>query len=476
MQSAMRFLFEVHDAVHDFSMKLNYNEPKIFTGGVKVSEWSKLSKKEQKDALKKDWYVYYSYRDPETGKLTRQTNLKGDANFQKTKRNRLKILTQIKATLEKVLEAGYNPYAEDNSKVKDRLLSKEPKVVEMARVEAKTDSRNNDHKIAPEISNKVTEVAASKANHKVEGIQEEAENVMTLGEAFKLGLETKQKVLNATSYPKFKSRINRLKSWLQENGITEESSINLVTKKIVINYLNDVLQRTSPRNRNNARVDLSSLFQVLEDNEVIAGNFVKKINVLSAKPIRNKTYKPQENKEIYAYLEKEDPILSLFIKFVSYNFLRPIEVCRLKVKDLDVEDKKLYVKAKNKPVKTKIIPAKLLKDLPDLTKMDRNSFLFTPDRIGGEWDTTEVNKRDYFTKRFKKVKDHFGLDGNYGLYSFRHTFITMLYRELKKNFSTYETKSQLMLITGHSTMEALEKYLRDIDAELPKDYSNLIKV
>ena len=30
-----------------------------------------------------------------------------------------------------------------------------------------------------------------------------------------------------------------------------------------------------------------------------------------------------------------------------------------------------------------------------------------------------------------------------------------------------------MLITGHATMVSLEKYLRDIDAELPKDYSHL---
>ena len=32
-----------------------------------------------------------------------------------------------------------------------------------------------------------------------------------------------------------------------------------------------------------------------------------------------------------------------------------------------------------------------------------------------------------------------------------------------------------MLITGHTSMLALEKYLRDIDAELPEDYSNLLK-
>ena len=43
-------------------------------------------------------------------------------------------------------------------------------------------------------------------------------------------------------------------------------------------------------------------------------------------------------------------------------------------------------------------------------------------------------------------------------------------------FSIFEevAKSDLMLITGHTTITALEKYLRDIDAELPEDYSNLL--
>ena len=64
---------------------------------------------------------------------------------------------------------------------------------------------------------------------------------------------------------------------------------------------------------------------------------------------------------------------------------------------------------------------------------------------------------------------------DYGLYSFRHTFITKLYREICKTSSPFEAKSKLMLITGHSSMTALEKYLRDIDAELPADYSELLR-
>ena len=115
-------------------------------------------------------------------------------------------------------------------------------------------------------------------------------------------------------------------------------------------------------------------------------------------------------------------------------------------------------------------------ELPDLTKLDKEAVLFTPEKIGGEWDTLVDNRRDYFSKRFRKVvKEHFKLGINYGLYSFRHTYITKVYRALMKDSSPFEAKSKLMLITGHSSMTALEKYLRDIDAELPEDYSTMLK-
>jgi hypothetical protein len=60
------------------------------------------------------------------------------------------------------------------------------------------------------------------------------------------------------------------------------------------------------------------------------------------------------------------------------------------------------------------------------------------------------------------------------LYSFRHTSIGNLYRELNKTNNQHVTKDILMNITGHQTIEALNKCRRDIDAELPEDYSKFL--
>ena len=74
-----------------------------------------------------------------------------------------------------------------------------------------------------------------------------------------------------------------------------------------------------------------------------------------------------------------------------------------------------------------------------------------------------------------EVNNKLKLASDFTIYSFRHTFITKLYRELRKNQTPFEAKSYLMQITGHQTMDALNKYLRDIDAELPEDYSDYLK-
>jgi integrase len=244
----------------------------------------------------------------------------------------------------------------------------------------------------------------------------------------------------------------------------------------VVDFLFYILQKTSARNRNNYRASLSSLFQNLKDNDIIPSNFISEIPILKSTPNRNKTYSDQQHESIFKYLEDNDPLLLLFIKFISYNFLRPIEVCRLTIGDIDLKNKRLSFKAKNSPLKVKIIPDILMKNMPDLSQMEKNNFLFTPNGIGFPWETALVNKRNYFSGRFRKIiKKQFGLGIDYGLYSFRHTFITKLYRELAKSSSPFSAKSQLMQITGHSSMSALEKYLRDIDAELPDDYSKLLE-
>tara|TARA_R110000744_G_scaffold377769_1_gene493127 strand:+ start:735 stop:989 length:255 start_codon:yes stop_codon:yes gene_type:complete len=80
-------------------------------------------------------------------------------------------------------------------------------------------------------------------------------------------------------------------------------------------------------------------------------------------------------------LKEKDPILLLYIKFVAYNSLRPIEVSRLRIEDFNFKNNTITFQAKNSNLKKKTIPQMLLDELPDLSQMDLSFLLFTPTTI-----------------------------------------------------------------------------------------------
>lgn len=390
-----------YDNAYDLGIKKKYSKPRIYDAGGDLS---------------KRWYVYFSWRNPATDKLVRQTPIYAGVNQFETKAERTKAINTLRDAVEGILKSGkHNPY---------------------------------------ELQNDVS-----------------SEDPITIPQAFKLVLDMKSGI---NSYTDFKSRLTQFENWLLANGFMNRF-ITSVNKKTIINYLNEVEKKSSARNRNNTRVAISTFYTVLVDNLIVPENLVKEIKILESKPERNKTYSTKQEKLIFDYLKENDKDLLLLIYFISYNFLRPIEACRLKVKDINKEDKLLYIRAKNKLVKTKIIPDAMLEEMPDWSRYPSDALIFNRYGIGNEWNTTETGRREYYSLIFKEVKDRFNLGKDYGLYSFRHTFITKLYREMRKQMSEFETKSKLMGITGHSSMAGLENYLRDIDAELPEDYSDMIK-
>ncbi|WP_417444664.1 tyrosine-type recombinase/integrase [Joostella sp.] len=386
----------------------------IYKGGFK-GKWSDLDKSEKNKALKKQWYLRWSFRNPETGKMERQYNIYGGVNEYHSYKERIEFLKTLERNLIELLNTGFNPY--------------------------------ND------IKNSVVSVPSS-------------------FEAIENALEIKKLHMKHDSFIRFKSDIGKFKNYLKANGF-DRRFITSINKKTVTDFLNEVLKDVSNRSRNNYKTSISTLWQSMEDNGVIEKNFVKSIPMLKSKPQRNKTYSDKQAEELFDYMAKNYPNMLLFIKFVSYNFLRPIEVCRLTAQSINIKDKTLSVMVKQGQFKTKIIPDILINDLPGLS--GKEGCLFTKDGLFGYWNASDNSKRGHFSRKFKEIKDHFGLGEDYGIYSFRHYYTTKLYRKLRETLSPYEAKSRLMLISGHESMDALEKYLRSIDAELPEDYSKLLE-
>lgn len=98
-----------YESAYDLSTIRNFSTPKIYSAN---------------GDLKKRWYIYFSFRDPKSGKLKRITPFYGNANTYKTKEERLSILVTYRKVLLKLLKQGYNPYA-DNTELYLKSQSKE---------------------------------------------------------------------------------------------------------------------------------------------------------------------------------------------------------------------------------------------------------------------------------------------------------------------------------------------------------------
>ena len=230
-----------YDFAYDLSMKRNYSVPKIYTAN---------------GDLKKRWYVYFSYRNPKTGKLKRVTPFYGEANKYKTKEDRLFVLSAYRKKILELLKKGYNPF-EDNIE----LYQKQQEIAK-----SKTVATQPTGPFVP-TENPVVDNHSNVATHQ-----------KTIKEAFDFALTLKKNLVSNTTYNSYNSRSKAFQIFVAKN-FPNVTYINQLTKNMVVEFLNGILLKNSARSRNNCRIDLGSLLQTLEDNEIIVSNFIKNIPV-----------------------------------------------------------------------------------------------------------------------------------------------------------------------------------------------------
>ncbi len=370
--------------------------------------------------LKKRWYVYYSIEDPQTGKLVRQSYISMGVNRYRTLTERLSHIKILQRAIHDTLKAGHSPYP--------ALIEPEEEVIE----------------------------------------------IITANTAILEVLELKQKVVKETTYSDYRIRTTQFLEFLKKNNLLHVDVLK-IDRRIVNKYLDKILLKSGARNRNNTKTVLSAIFSSMESKGYIPVNFIKSMETLKTNSKRDKTITSEDLAMILEHLEKEDPLLLFYVEFISFFFFRPVEVNRLKVGSVNLKDRLISVETKQKASKTKIIPELVLDKLTAYlaNATDKEHYLFTPEGAG-DWDAQETNRRDHFSKRFSKVKRKLNLPAGYSLYSFRHTFITKVYKQLRKDFTIDEAIAKLKLITGHES-EAIQRYIHMIDAELPEDYSDMLK-
>ena len=220
------------------------------------------------------WYVFFSYLNPETNKYDRFKII--ISKKIKTKTDRYVRAKTIINEINDKLFNGWNPY--------DQNLSK----------------------------------------------------IITISDAIEHFLSIKKETIRYRSYHTYKNCATKFLKYLKENRKLQ-ITVHSFTYKDAISFMDYTKHKLNVKNRtyNNYRKFLINLFNFFIERELILVNHFKRIKKLLEEQAEIIRLEPFELDIIKTYLPKDDYPLFICTQMVFYCLIRPAELMRLRVKDID---------------------------------------------------------------------------------------------------------------------------------------------
>ncbi len=381
-----------------------------------MSNFKNLQVNDAKGDLSKPWFISFYFLDPHTGKFVRRRET-GDINRFKTVKERREALFTLKQVKEVMLNSGWSPFQQYDP---EKFLEKSELVF------------------------------------------------TTLDEAIERVKKHKKLLLKPDSYISFKYKVEYFRSYM-ENRKLLFVNVKEVTKKYIVEFLDYKSTHVSIRTRNNILIDVKSMFSTMLDMELIDANPAERIKKFKCESERNVIYSPDELKKLFDWLRENNQYLFLYCKFIAYTFIRPVELTRLRVGDVDLENKSIRLsvfQTKNKSSDVLTIMDILIPEIEamNLHLYPKDFFLFSSKLKPDKGFTT----RDYFTDKFAIAKKALGLSKNHTMYSIKHTFVSELIRNGAREVDVRR-------MTRHKTSDAFQKHIRQFNEEKPADLSEFFK-
>lgn len=364
---------------------INYKEPAIYDAGGDVT---------------KQWFIFYSYVDPSTGKY-RRFKVFFDLNSHKSKTDRLEQAIALKKAYSELLRVGFNPF---------------------------------------------------KPFRYAKGF--------SISECIDTFLQEIEPQLKKNSFLRFKHDLRRFQGWLDENGLGG-LHISEIKRMHIFNYLEWAKKKgrwTSGKSYNSNKNNISRMFNYFINNydDVVEKNPVAKIESKPVVTRGNQPYNDQEFAAVKKAILERDPYLWRICQFVYYAAVRnEAEGINLKVGDIDFASNKIIIRPElSKVNKKQYIPIypeflKILRDEMKLQYYPADWFIFGR---GDKPGPVRVGK-DNFYDRFKKIRALAGLSKHHGIYAFKHTRGCHMAED---GVSLYEIQTLFRHSSLHVTMEYLK--------------------
>lgn len=367
--------------------------------------------------FKKQWFVYYSVRDPLSNKMIRIRHYDGFTGL--TEEEKYDHARELIEEYTQKLKNGWSPFAGNQQIVY---------------------SNNIDYKTVAEMFK--TRQTANR----------------TLRLILSKYLDIKKSGISKSSLQTYTSCYRIFTLWTEKLGM-EKNDIKSYSNGLILLFFKYLIdeKKLSAKSIKKYTELLSGFFQFCVDKKFIKINPVysipkcNRVNDNTARPIM------RADIEVFKKELQKDQQLWLAVQFMFYCGLRPNhEVREMKIGALDLVAGFIYVNrsiSKNGSTRVVTIPRQFLtflRDNIDTRKWDREFYIFGRDGMPGPVPIGK-NKLGY---KFRKIREKLNMPHEYKFYSWKHTSAIELdesripMKEISRHY-------------GHSTISITDIYMRN---------------
>lgn len=347
------------------------------------------------------WYAYYKVRDPDTGKMEQKKRMQG-INKIKDKRQRKAFGKRLVKNINKLLAEGKLNHF-----------------------------KNRGHKLTL------------------------IEHLHKQHELFTARTKGDNPTLKLKSLHAYKWSMMGFIKWLTKSGL-EFIRPEQFTRKHAYQFWDELVkgESRSAYTFNIFRNNVSRYFSAFVRRDIIQSNPFTGIEALKQTPARHIPFTDEQMEQIDGLLKEPHFEFWVFTRFIYYLYLRPEEIVKLQIEDINLQLHAVIVygdKSKTKSQKAPYIPDALYKILSGmkLKEHPQKWYLFSRGLKPGPTPIT----RDYITLLFKqRVKKPLGMSEEYTMYAFKHTGIINAHAQGK-------SIKGIQLQAGHKTEKQTRGYM-----------------
>ncbi|TDQ12152.1 tyrosine-type recombinase/integrase [Pedobacter metabolipauper] len=384
---------------------------------LKNYKWAKGYKGPTGDP-NEEWFAYYSFINPGTGRFER-IKVKEGLNYYHDLKEKETFLKELVDEINKNLKAGYNPF--DVPKIEKDIVQE---IVDEKHREDNPKSPLLTHAFIDFLNNKRGKDLAKPTIDAYEGYVGKFENY--LFEAKKADIRLDQ--IDA----KF---ISDMLEWLKVhhdwNGTTYNNHLNYWVT--LLNWFAKKPRFWIKREE----------FDIGTDGEIEHKN---------TKPMKNQYFGDTVAENVKKAMLKYPKVL-YFSQFIYFSCMRPDEIRNLKVENVDIKGR--YIKIIGK-TKSRTVP--ICDELAEmLTSLRLEQFPANYYVIGYQAEVSDqMHSENYFTRVFREdIRKPLGLSDNFTMYGWKHTRVVDL-------LNAGYTDAEIMNLTGHRDTASYDKYKREL--------------